>query len=434
MAIIPQVIFALILAFAIYKFYKSVSVIRRNILLGRDLDRTDQKKKRWRTMLRVAFGQSKMGTRPIPAILHFIVYAGFILINIEVLEIIIDGLFGTHRALSFLGPVYDLAIGFFEILAALVFIACVIFLARRYVQRLPRLNSPEMDGWPRRDATYILFIELILMGALLKMNACDQILQQTDPHYVQAGSFPVSQYLTGFFAGMSHSTLVIFERVFWWAHIIGILFFLNYIPFSKHFHIVLAFPNTYYSDLEPKGQFQNMASVTNEVQMMLDPSKADPNAPPPESFGARDVTDLTWKNLMDAYTCTECGRCTSVCPANITGKLLSPRKIMMDTRDRLEEVGKNLDSKGKDFQDDKDLHSYISKEELWACTTCNACAEACPVNIDPMNIIYQMRQYLVMEKAEAPNELNMMFNNMENNFAPWQFPASDRDAWKNSVS
>ena len=374
-----------------------------------------------------------MGTRPIPAILHFIVYAGFILINIEVLEIIIDGLFGTHRVLSVLGPVYDLAIGFFEILALLVFIACAIFLARRYIQRVPRLNSPEMDGWPRMDATYILVIEIILMGALLKMNACDQILQQTNDHYVQAGSFPVSQYLTGFFSQMSESTLIIFERTFWWLHIIGILFFLNYIPFSKHFHIVLAFPNTYYSNLEEKGKFSNMASVTNEVQMMLDPSKADPNAPPPESFGARDVTDLTWKNLMDAYTCTECGRCTSECPANITGKLLSPRKIMMATRDRLEEVGRNLDSKGKDFKDDKDLHSYISKEELWACTTCNACAEACPVNINPMDIIYQMRQYLVMEKAEAPNELNMMFNNLENNFAPWQFPPTDRDNWKNSI-
>lgn len=433
MPIVSQAVFALILAFAIYKFYKSVSVIRRNILLGRDLDRTDQKGKRLNTMLRVAFGQSKMGTKPIPAILHFLVYAGFLLINIEVLEIIIDGLFGTHRVLSVLGPVYDVAIGFFEILAVLVLVSCVIFLARRYLTKVPRLNSPEMDGWPRMDATYILIIEIILMGALLKMNACDQLLQASNEHYVQAGSFPVSQYLTGFFENMSESTLILFERIFWWAHIIGILFFLNYIPFSKHFHIVLAFPNTYYSNLDEKGKLDNMASVTNEVKMMLDPANADPNAPAPESFGARDVTDLTWKNLMDAYTCTECGRCTSVCPANLTGKLLSPRKIMMSTRDRLEEVGRNLDSQGKDYQDDKDLHSYISKEELWACTTCNACSEACPINIDPVDIIFQMRQYLVMEKAEAPNELNMMFNNLENNSAPWQFPASDRDNWKNTI-
>lgn len=433
MPIVSQAVFALILAFAIYKFYTSVSVIRRNILLGRDLDRTDQKGKRLNTMLRVAFGQSKMGTKPIPAILHFLVYAGFLLINIEVLEIIIDGLFGTHRVLSVLGPVYDIAIGFFEILAVLVLVSCVIFLARRYLTKVPRLNSPEMDGWPRMDATYILIIEIILMGALLKMNACDQLLQASNEHYIQAGSFPVSQYLTGFFENMSESTLILFERIFWWAHIIGILFFLNYIPFSKHFHIVLAFPNTYYSNLDEKGKLDNMASVTNEVKMMLDPANADPNAPAPESFGARDVTDLTWKNLMDAYTCTECGRCTSVCPANLTGKLLSPRKIMMSTRDRLEEVGRNLDSQGKDYQDDKDLHSYISKEELWACTTCNACAEACPINIDPVDIIFQMRQYLVMEKAEAPNELNMMFNNLENNSAPWQFPASDRDNWKNTI-
>ncbi len=429
MQIVSQILFAIALSTAIYLFAKSVGKIRRNINLGKPLDRTDNKSQRLNTMLRVAFGQSKMGTRPIPAILHFIVYAGFILINIEILEIIIDGLAGTHRVfMEPLGGLYTFAIGFFEVLAVLVLVACIFFLTRRYVTKVPRLNMKEMQGWPIKDATNILIIEIVLMAALLIMNA-------TDYHFQQDTNMPVSSLLFPLFSGVSEHSLHYIEHITWWLHILGILAFLNYLPYSKHFHIILAFPNTYYSDLNPKGKFANMESVTTEVKLMMDPSAAPPEGyEPPTSFGAKDVTDLTWKNLMDAYTCTECGRCTSVCPANITGKLLSPRKVMMDTRDRLEEVGKNIDANKGEFKDDgKNLHTYITNEELWACTTCNACAEACPVNINPVDIIFSMRQYLVMEQSQAPTELNGMFTNLENNGAPWQFPPADRANWTQEV-
>ena len=433
MQIVQQIIFVIALAVAIYIFAKNVGKIRRNILLGKDDDRTDNKPERWKTMLKVAFGQTKMVARPIPAILHFFVYAGFVLINIEVLEIMIDGIFGTHRFFAGLGPIYNVAIGFFEILAVLVLVGCVLFLTRRFISRIPRFHKPEMKGWPTKDATIILIVEIVLMAALLKMNACDQILQARGAdHYAQAGSFPVSQYLVPIFDGFSDGSLIAMERIFWWFHIIGILVFLNYLPYSKHFHIILAFPNTFYSNLKPKGTIDNNAAITNEVKTMMMMPDADPNAPPPESFGAKDITDLSWKNIMDAYTCTECGRCTSECPANQTGKLLSPRKIMMDVRDRAEEVGKRIDH-GIEEPDNKNLLDYISTEELWACQTCNACTEACPVNIDPLDIIVQMRQFLVMEQAQAPSELNMMFTNIENNGAPWQFPASERDKWTTEI-
>jgi ferredoxin len=430
-----QLLFVLVASIATYLFVKNLSKIRRNILLGKDIDLSDNKPLRWKTMLKVAFGQTKMAARPIPFVLHFIVYAGFILINIEVLEILIDGIFGTHRVLSFLGPVYDLAIGFFEILAFGVLIACVIFLSRRYVIKLARFQSPELKGFANQDAAAILFIEIVLMAALLKMNAADQILQARGAeHYIKAGSFPISSWLVApiFNAlNLSDATLIIFERIAWWFHIIGIFLFMNYLPFSKHFHVILAFPNTWYSNLKAKGELNNMASVKQEVSLMLDPSAAVPEGyQPPTSFGVKDVTDLTWKNLMEAYTCTECGRCTSSCPQNQTGKLLSPRKIMMDTRDRLEEVGKNIDANKGTFVDDgKNLHSYISEAELWACNTCNACVEACPININPMEIIVEMRRYKVMEESAAPASINSMFNNIENNQAPWQFSPMDRANW-----
>ncbi|MFN5884389.1 MAG: 4Fe-4S dicluster domain-containing protein [Bacteroidota bacterium] len=430
---ISQLFFLLLTSVAIYVFAKNLAKIRRNILLGKDIQLNDNKAKRWQTMIKVAFGQSKMAVRPVPFILHLIVYVGFVLINIEVLEILIDGLFGTHRVLSFLGPVYHMAIGFFEILAFGVLVACILFLARRYILKIARFQSPELSGKPNKDAATILLVEIILMAALLTMNAADQLLQSRGAeHYINAGAFPISSWLAApLFVSFNNDTLVLIERASWWFHIIGIFAFMNYLPFSKHFHIIMAFPNTFYSNLKAKGELNNMASVTQEVKLMLDPTTSTPEGyAPPTSFGVKDVQDLTWKNLLDAYTCTECGRCTSSCPQNITGKLLSPRKIVMDVRDRLEEVGKNIDANNGSFADDgKNLHSYISEEELWACNTCNACVEACPININPMEIIVEMRRYKVMEQSSAPTSLNNMFNNLENNQAPWQFSPMDRANW-----
>ncbi len=436
---IAQIVFLIALIIGIGAFALKIKSIRKNILLGRDIDLSDNKSERWKTMFRVALGQSKMTVRPVAGIFHIIVYLGFILINLEVLEIIIDGLTGSHRFFSFMGGFYNFLIGFFEILALLVVIACLVFLWRRNISKLKRFTMPEMKGWPKLDGNLILIIEIFLMGALLKMNACDQVLVEKGVEAYSShagGSFPVSQYLKPFYENFEVSTLVLFERMFWWVHIIGILIFLNYVPYSKHFHIMLAFPNTYYSNLNPKGRMDNMAAVKKEVELMMsgDPfaAPAEPAADtgPPERFGAKDVTDLTWKNLLDAYTCTECGRCSSNCPANQTGKLLSPRKIMMDTRDRLEEVGKNLDGEGKPQDDEKSLlRDYITEEELWACTSCNACTDACPVNIDPLNIILNMRRYLIMEESKSPEPITSMFNNVENNGAPWAFPAADRGKW-----
>lgn len=430
---ILQLLFVLALGAAIWLFYRNVSKIRRNILLGRELDRSDRSAERWMTMFKVAFGQTKMAVRAVPFFFHFIIYAGFIIINIEVLEIMIDGIFGTHRIFApILGGLYDVLIGSFEILALGVWIACVVFFARRNIINLKRFSGVEMKSWPRSDANYILITEVLLMSAFLIMNAADAKLQALGAeHYIKAGSFPVSQHLASLLPD-SVNALIAVERGMWWFHILGILAFLNYVPYSKHFHIFLAFPNTYFSNLEAKGKFSNMQSVTNEVKAMLDPSFVPPANANPGRFGAKDVQDLNWKQLMDAYTCTECGRCTSNCPANQTGKLLSPRKIMMDTRDRLTEVGNNIDLHGKDYKDDKSLlDNYISREELWACTSCNACTEACPVNIDPLSIIMDLRRYLVMEESAAPSSLNAMQTNIETNGAPWKFAASDRANWIN---
>ncbi|MCF8276683.1 MAG: (Fe-S)-binding protein [Flavobacteriales bacterium] len=436
MEYIPQILFLIMLVVGFGLFAKSAARIRRNILLGKDIDRSDNPSLRLNTMLRVAMGQSKMVVRPVAGTLHLIVYIGFILINIEVLEIVIDGLFGTHRIFApVLGGVYTAAINFFEILGVLVIIACAIFLYRRNVMKIGRFHSTEMKGWPFKDANYILIIEIVLMTALLVMNAAEANFP--DDHRA-AGPFLISGMLAPLFSGMGYETLHLIERACWWAHIAGILFFLNYLPYSKHFHIMLAFPNVYYSNLKPKGQFNNLESVKKEVELMMDPNadpyaaapEPDPNAAP-QRFGAKDVQDLSWVQLMNAYSCTECGRCTSNCPANITGKKLSPRKIMMDTRDRLEDVGAIIDlNKGTFVDDGKSLlHDYITPEELWACTSCNACTEACPVNIDPLSIIIDLRRYLVMEESSMPAPLAPVMSSLENNGAPWQFSPSDRFNW-----
>ena len=430
MEYIPNILFAIVLALGVGYFVKNVKKLSRNIKLGKDLDVSDNKPQRWKNMANIALGQSKMVKRPIAGLLHIIVYVGFIIINIEVLEIIIDGLFHTHRIGLKILPksIYGFLIGSFEVLAALVFVSVIIFWLRRNVIKLKRFLSAEMKGWPKNDGNFILYFEMVLMTLFLIMNATDTSFQSLDSGNV------ISQYISPLFSGLSENTLHVIERSAWWLHIVGILIFLNYLYFSKHLHILLAFPNTYYGKLTPKGQFPNNSTVTNEVKLMMDPNAAPAdNAAVPEKFGASDVQDLTWLNLLNAYTCTECGRCTSECPANLTGKKLSPRKIMMDTRDRLEEVGKNIDANNGTFVDDGKqlLGDYITKEELWACTTCNACVEACPVSIDPLNIIMQMRQYLVMEQSAAPMELNNMMTNIENNGAPWPYNQMDRLNWKN---
>lgn len=427
---IEQVIFSIILIVAIMLFTKNVKKIIRNIRLGKPEDRSDNPSKRLKVMLRVAFGQTKMLARPVPAILHFFVYAGFIIINIEVLEIITDGIFGTHRLFAKpLGGFYTFLIASFEWLALSIIIACSIFLIRRNILRIKRFFGVEMKSWPRSDANYILFFEIVLMTAFLFMNASDlKILQVGSSDTINASAFPISSLWSPFLSS-DISVLVVTERFFWWLHITGILAFLNYLPYSKHFHIIMAFPNTYYSNLNESGRIENMAVVTNEVKAMLDPSYQVLEMAA-GTFGAKDIQDLTWKNLMDAYTCTECGRCTSVCPANITGKLLSPRKIVMDTRDRLTEVGNNIDKHGSEYSDGKSLlDNYITREEIWACTTCQACIQACPVNIDPMAIIMDLRRYVVMEESNATTSLNNMFSNIENNGAPWKYPTSERFNW-----
>ena len=433
---ISNVIFLVVFLVTFGFFIRNLNRIITNIKLGRDINRSDRPTVRWKNMFRVAMGQSKMTRRPVAGVLHIIVYLGFLIINIEVIEIVVDGIFGSHRFLSTVLPIglYNFLIGSFEILAILVLVACIIFLIRRNVVRIKRFWSKEMTAWPRTDANLILVFEILLMTAFLLMNATDSILlSRGDSHYTVAFSTPISQYFQFLFSGLETSTLVLIERFTWWFHIVGILGFMNYVLISKHLHIFFAFPSTYFANLNPLGQFTNLESVTNEVKLMMDPY-ADPyaapptDAPAPESFGAKDATDLNWVQLLNAYSCTECGRCTDNCPANHTGKLLSPRKVMMDTRDRITEIAVN---KRKGEEDTKALlGDYITAEELWACTSCNACTDACPIELDPLSIIMDMRRYLVMEQSAAPTELNMMFTNVENNGAPWQFSAADRLNWK----
>ncbi|MEN2413419.1 (Fe-S)-binding protein [Flavobacterium mesophilum] len=443
MSYLDNILFAILLVVGFGFFTASVKKIIRNINLGVDVDRKDNPKARWKNMALIALGQSKMVRRPVAGILHVFVYVGFVIINIELLEIIIDGLFGTHRIFApYLGVVYDVLIASFEILAILVIIAVVTFWIRRNVIRLKRFVSKDLTGFPKSDANYILYFETVLMILFLLMNASDLHLQNVPggySHFHKAGSYPISQFIAPIFNGTSNELVGLLFEVFWWLHIVGILVFMNYLYFSKHLHILLAFPNTYFANLKPEGQFDNLESVTKEVKLMMDPN-ADPFAAAPvdenaapAKFGASDVQDLNWVQLLNAYTCTECGRCTSSCPANQTGKKLSPRKIMMDTRDRLTEVGKNIDAnKGVFVPDNKSLlNDYITPEELWACTSCNACVEECPVNISPLSIIMDMRRYLVMEQSAAPMSLNAMMTNIENNGAPWQYSQQDRLNWKN---
>ncbi|MFP3596285.1 4Fe-4S dicluster domain-containing protein [Chryseobacterium sp. SIMBA_029] len=445
MQYIDNIIFLILLVAGFGLFAKSLQKIYRNIRLGREINRRDRKSERWETMARVAMGQSKMVKRPVAGILHLFVYVGFVIINIELIEIIVDGIFGTHRFLSsiFGHSFYNFFTATLEVLALLVVIGVVVFFIRRNFYGVKRLTMKELFGWPKHDANWILIIEFALMMAFFKMNASDFILQTRGVEgFHHIGSFPISEMIFVPFLeifSFNNGFLIFTEKAAWWFHFVGILFFMNYLYYSKHLHIILAFPSTWYANLEKKGKFNNLESVTKEIKLMMDPN-ADPYAAPaegteadvPSKFGAEDVFDLNQVQLLNAYSCTECGRCTSVCPANITGKKLSPRLILMKTRDRLEEVGKNIDKNGA-FVDDgrKLLNDYITKEELWACTTCNACTEACPILLDPLSIIFEMRRFLVMEQSAAPQELNLMMTNVENNAAPWQYNQADRLNWAN---
>lgn len=432
MQIISQVIFSLLLVAAVFIFVRRVKQIKKNILLGNDnVDRSDSKT-RFRNMFRVAFGQQKMFARPVPALLHLMVYVGFLVVNIELLEIIIDGVFGTHRALSYVLPLglYTFLMNTFEFFAVLVIISCTMFLIRRNMVKIARFHKPEMTKWPTLDANLILIFEIVLMFFLLNMNATDSIIQH-EINLDSSQGFLFSDFFVRFYKSASLDSVMIAERVYWWLHICGIFFFANYVLLSKHLHIFLAFPATYFASLNAKGKMPNMEAVTKEVKIMLGMETPDSSASAEIArFGAKDVEDLSWKNILNAYSCTECGRCTSSCPANITGKKLSPRKIMMDVRDRAEELGAYKLKNGADAHDGLSLaDGYITEEELFACTTCNACTEACPINLNPLEIIMDLRRYKAMEESKGPAEWMGVYQNLETNFSPWKMPVQDRFKW-----
>jgi len=448
---IQQIIFLLVTVSAAAFAYRKFMEIRRNILLGKDEDFSDHEGERWKNVLLIAFGQKKMFKRWIPALLHFFIYAAFVITQIELIEIFIDGFFGVHRFFApYLGSFYTFTISFIEILSVLAFIATFAFLARRNLLKIPRFHKPEMTFWPKLDGNLILFGELALLIGIFSMNGADTVLQTLDPqHYPDTGFLAISGWLGPMlFGGWSEGALFMVERFGWWLHILTVLAFLNYLPYSKHLHILLAFPNTYYSRLNPKGQMVNMPEVMNEVKSMMGLTEGGEEMPMDEEipeFGADDVFTLSWKNIMEAYTCTECGRCTAVCPANITGKKLSPRKIMMDIRDRAEEVGQRLDSGSltyvkeelraeatkltpANYDDGKNLFDYISREELHACTTCNACVEACPVLISPLDPILRLRRHEILTQSAGPSDWMPMFNSIENSGSVWAV-TTDREQW-----